>query len=94
MHATPLLQASRNVFKLNFATNTLSHVVLPDTGVLVPRLRGQAVGGGDDEDAPDDGGHGDPTAGMGHIRLSLVKLGCWVNVYAPAAVSREWSEER
>jgi DNA mismatch repair protein MSH5 len=29
----------------------------------------------------------DEYAGMGKIRLSLVKLGCWVNVDVPMAVS-------
>lgn len=33
-------------------------------------------------------GYSDETsAGMGKMRLSLVKLGCYVNVHAPLAVS-------
>lgn len=37
----------------------------------------------------DDRGWRDEGAGMGTYRLSLVKLGCWMNINAPLAVSKD-----
>lgn len=37
----------------------------------------------------DDGGWRAEGAGMGIYRLNLVKLGCWMNINAPLAVSKD-----
>lgn len=67
------------------AIYSLAYVSLPDKSI--PVVTRSSSPSAYDEMADRYGYHQEKGAGMGKIRLSLVKLGCYMNVDAPVAVS-------
>ena len=76
-------------FQTSSATYSLASVRLPSRNPIVTRAEEEStLASGQDEmtgtlEYVEENG-----AGMGKMRLSLVKLGCYVNVDAPSAVSQ------
>ncbi|GFZ44458.1 LOW QUALITY PROTEIN: hypothetical protein JCM24511_02180 [Saitozyma sp. JCM 24511] len=68
-------------FLLGSASYHLASARLPDASSHPPSDETR----NEDQDHADYGYTEDRAAGMGKVRLSMVKLGCWVNVDAPAA---------
>jgi DNA mismatch repair protein MSH5 len=76
-------------FLLGSASYHLASAKLPDKSApIVQNHPSSDEAGDEDQDHADYGYTEDRAAGMGKVRLSMVKLGCWVNIDAPAAVSR------
>jgi len=81
-------------FSLGPATHQMASIRLPDMATLIkPSAVPLSKASTEEERQRDEEvfakyGYGDDEgAGMGKLRLNLVKLGCWVNVDAPLAVS-------
>ena len=72
------------------ATYHLAAVRLPRNGVVGTQMSWSDSGPGArslDEGSSEVNGEAEDGAGMGQLRLSLLKMGCRVNVDAPYAVS-------
>ena len=88
------LQESK-IFSQAHATYRLAEIQLEGRNSIVSTDEEHAVLDQDDHSVDTDTDRfakyrdrSDEYAGMGKVRLNMLKLGCWVNVYAPKAVGR------
>ncbi|ORY26954.1 putative meiotic recombination-related protein, partial [Naematelia encephala] len=82
---------SFNSFTLGNAYNAISSTRLPDRSIPITSDPASSPSGFEEDESAsqvqqDRGYVQEKGAGLGKMRLALVKLGCWVNVNAPAAV--------
>ncbi|KAK8844830.1 hypothetical protein IAR55_006680 [Kwoniella newhampshirensis] len=68
------------------AALNLASIRLPDRSSPFQPVASSPADDDDSGAIPNEEGVNDNDAGMGQVRLSLVKLGCWVNLAAPLAV--------
>lgn len=75
-------------FSLNFATSALASLRFPEKTSFQQWLNpAQARHVESDETMTEYAEHGEDDAGMGRVRMALVRLGCRVNLDAPSTVS-------